>query len=328
MGVGARRAPGATAQDTGSTGNSREGYNLRMFPDELRRKFIEVYGEDGRAWSDAFPALLERVTRRWGLTLGEGFSYVGYAYVVRAELPDRTPAVLKLAPPDKEQVSELAALRHYGGDGICRLIDGDDSEVSLLLERLEPGTTLAELDDDVAATGIAANVMTKLFKPLSAGHGFVSLERWGEAFRRVRERYDGGCGAFPAELFEPAAELWADLCATQGEQVLLHGDLHHYNILRAAREPWLAIDPKGLAGERAYEIGPYLYNKIEGVADMRSYTLRRIDQFSDILGIDRQRLIAWGFAQAVLSRLWNFEDTGVVDESDHLRVARALLPEL
>lgn len=299
-------------------------YNLRMLPPELQRKFTEVYGDAGRAWSAAFPALLERVAARWGLKLGDGFSYVGYAYVVRAELPDRTPAVLKLAPPDMELVSEFAALRHYDGDGICRLIAGDETEVSLLLERLEPGTTLAEVEDDVAATEIAASVMKRLFKPLPGGHPFVGLERWGQAFQRVRARFDGGSGDFPPELFEPAASLWADLCASQSETVLLHGDLHHYNILRATREPWLAIDPKGLAGERAYEIGPYLYNKIEGVEDMREYTLRRIDQFSATLGIDRQRLIAWGFAQAVLSRLWTFENTGLVDESDHLRVARAL----
>lgn len=297
-----------------------------MLPEDLRRKFIQMYGERGRAWCDAFPALLERVRERWGLTLGEGYSYVGFAYVVRCELPDGTPAVLKLSPHEDEPF--VAALRYYEGDGICRLLDADETEISVLLERLEPGTTLAELEDDVAATDIAAHVMTRLFKSLQPGHGFIPLDRWGEAFRRVREKYNGGSGAFPPELFEPAANLWLDLCASQAEQVLLHGDLHHYNILRATREPWLAIDPKGLAGERAYEIGPYLYNKIEGVTDMREYTLRRIDQFSGILGIDRQRLIAWGFAQAVLSRLWNFEDTGVVDESDHLRVARALLREL
>ena len=299
----------------------------------LQQRLIEVYGDAGSAWIDQFPALLDRVIARWGLTLGEGFSYIGYAYVVRAELPDGTRAVLKLGPQEKEvapdgsqYASELAALRHFDGAGICRLLDGDESEVSQLLELLEPGTMLAELGDDVAATEIAADVMSRLCKPLPPGDGFMSLERWGQAFARVRERYGGGCGAFPPDLFEPAADLWADLCATQGEHVLLHGDLHHYNILRATREPWLAIDPKGLAGERAYEIGPFLYNKIEGIDDMRAYTLRRIGQFSDILGLDRQRLTAWGFAQAVLSRLWNFEDTGEVDESDHLRVARALLP--
>ncbi len=297
-----------------------------MLQPELQKRFIEVYGDVGREWCDAFPDLLERVRERWGLTLGETFSYVGYAYVVRAELPDGTPAVLKVAPPEKELISETAALRHYNGDGICRLIDGDETEVSLLLERLEPGTTLAELGDDVEATEIAASVMKRLFKPLPPEHSFPTIDRWGEAFHRVREKHNGGCGAFPAELFEPAFDLYFSLCASQEEPVLLHGDLHHYNILRAAREPWLAIDPKGLAGEPAYDVGPYLYNRIEGVNDVREYTLRRIGQFSEVLGIDRQRLIGWGFAQAVLSRLWTFEDTGEVNENDHLRVARALLP--
>ena len=296
-----------------------------MLQPELAARLVEVYGEEGRAWCDAFPALLERVCERWGLTLGEPFAYVGYAYVVPAEMPDGTRAVLKLAPPEKEVVSEISALRHYNGAGICQLIDGDESEVSLLLEGLEPGTTLAELDDDVAATEIAATVMKRLFKPLPAGHAFPPLERWGQAFHRVREKYNGGCGAFPAELFEPAFELYFSLCASSPAPMLLHGDLHHYNILRATREPWLAIDPKGLAGDPAFDVGPYLYNRIEGVADLQGFTLRRIAQFSDVLGIDRQRLIAWAFAQAVLSRLWNFEDTGEVNERDHLRVARALL---
>ncbi len=287
---------------------------------------IEVYGDAGREWIAAFPALLERVRERWELTLGEAFSYVGYAYVVRAELPDGTRAVLKLAPPEKELVSETAALRQYGGNGICRLIDCDETEVSLLLERLEPGTTLAGLGDDVEATEIAAGVMQRLEQPLPPGHAFPTLDQWGQAFHRVREKYDGGCGAFPADLFEPAFDLYFSLCASSPAPVLLHGDLHHYNILTATREPWLAIDPKGLAGDPAFDVGPYLYNRIEGVGDLREYTLRRIGQFSEVLGIDRQRLIAWGFAEAVLSRLWNFEDTGEVNERDHLRVARALLP--
>jgi streptomycin 6-kinase len=292
---------------------------------QLARKLFDVYGDTGREWVEAFPATLERVRQHWALTLGETFAYVGGAYVARAGLPDGTPAVLKLAPPDKEAVSEAAALRHYDGRGICRLLDADESVVALLLERLDPGETLATLEDDAAATDIAANVMKRLFRPLPAGHAFPTIERWGQAFERVRQRYGGGCGSFPPELFEPAARLYLELCASQAEPVLLHGDLHHYNILSATREPWLAIDPKGLAGEPAYEIGPYLYNRLDAGPDLRALTLRRIDQFATILGFDRQRLIGWGFCQSVLSALWTFEDGGEVT-NDHLRVARALAP--
>ncbi|MBE0610839.1 MAG: aminoglycoside resistance protein, partial [Dehalococcoidia bacterium] len=96
-----------------------------------------------------------------------------------------------------------------------------------------------------------------------------------------------------------------------------------YNILSATREPWLAIDPKGLAGEPAYEIGPYLYNRLDAGPDIRALTLRRIDQFATILGIDRPRLLAWGFCQSVLSALWTFEDHGSIGEP-RLALPRAL----
>jgi streptomycin 6-kinase len=91
---------------------------------------------------------------------------------------------------------------------------------------------------------------------------------------------------------------------------LLHGDLHHFNILAARRRPWLAIDPKGLAGEAAYEVGALLRNP-----DPRLYTdsqvqRRRVDVLHQELGFEKDRILGWGVAQAVLSAWWNFEDSG------------------
>lgn len=293
----------------------------------LKQRLLTAYGPGGHAWLDALPALIERFRQEWDVVRFEPyFPYIGYAWVAPCLLRDGTKAVLKLAPPELEVGNEIAAMRLYNGEGAARLLASDETATALLLQRLEPGDTLATLGDDVAATGIAAETFAKLFRPLPAKHPFPSMERWGRAFRSVREKYDGGCGAFPAELFDPADRIYRDLCASQSDLVLLHGDLHHHNILRSG-DGWLAIDPKGVAGEPAAEIGPYLYNNIEGVSDMREYTLRRIAQFSDVLGIDRQRLIQWGFALAVLSTVWMFQDDGKVPER-HLVVARALLPEL
>lgn len=296
-------------------------------PPILEGRLLTGYGDAGRAWLEGFPKLLERFRRQWGVVrLEPHFPYVGFAWVAPCVLADGTRAVLKLSVPDKEFANEIAALRLYGGDGAARLLAADESAVAVLLERLEPGATLASLHDDMAATRIAADIAGRLYRPLPEGHSFPTVERWGAAFKRVRERFNGGCGAFPAELFEPADHLYDELAASQGERVLLHGDLHHFNILSAG-DGWRAIDPKGLAGEREYEIGPFLYNEISGVGDLRGYTLRRIETFAEVLGLDRKRLIGWGFACAVLSRLWTFEDTGEVEE-DHLAVARALLAEI
>ena len=107
---------------------------------------------------------------------------------------------------------------------------------------------------------------------------------------------------------------------------MLHGDLHHFNILSAERELWLAIDPKGVVGEPAYEVGAYMRNpwpqllSQPGVSTIMS---RRLDVFSEELGIERQRLRGWAFAQAVLSAWWSYEDHGQV--SEHALACAALL---
>ena len=97
-----------------------------------------------------------------------------------------------------------------------------------------------------------------------------------------------------------------------GEPVVLHGDLHHYNILSAVREPWLAIDPKGVVGEAEYEVGALLRNHLLSTVRPERLLARRVDQLTDELGFERQRIVGWGLAQAVLSAWWSFEDTGQV----------------
>jgi streptomycin 6-kinase len=91
------------------------------------------------------------------------------------------------------------------------------------------------------------------------------------------------------------------------EPVLLHGDLHHWNILTSEREPWLALDPKGVVGEPGYEIGPLLLNPTLQPGHVLA---RRIDQLAEELGLDRERLLGWGLAHAVLSAWWSVEDHG------------------
>lgn len=94
-------------------------------------------------------------------------------------------------------------------------------------------------------------------------------------------------------------------------RVVLHGDLHQENILSATREPWLAIDPKGLVGEPAYETGSLLRNtreQILALPDPKPLFARRITLLAEELELDRERIRGWGEAQAVLSACWTLED--------------------
>jgi streptomycin 6-kinase len=271
-----------------------------------------MHGEAGAAWLADLPALLAACARRWSLTVGPPFA-AAFNYVAPAERSDGTLAVLKVGVPDRESRTGLDALRLYDGQGMVRLLDADEELGAQLLERLMPGTPLSALADDAAATSIAAGVMRQLRRPAPAGHRYPTVADWGRGFARLRRRYDGGTGPLPAALVERAERLYAELGASMAAPVVLHGDLHHDNIVAATRAPWLAIDPKGVVGEPAYEPGAWLRNPMPGLLalpDPARLTRRRVDQLAEELGIERTRIRDWGLAQAVLSAWWHIEDAG------------------
>ena len=299
------------------------------FPKNLSRTILALHGDVGRAWIDGLPDLLDACAERWSLRILPPFPDLSYNYVAPAVRADGRAVVLKVGVPNPELLAEMAALRHYAGRGIVQLLDADPVWGVLLLERLVPGTALATLDDDEEATHIAAGVMRALWQPLPPEHAFPTLERWTAAIGRLRQRFDGTTGPLPARLVELAEGLLPQLLASQSEPVLLHGDLHHMNILRAGRAPWLALDPKGVAGEPAYEVGPFLYNPLPQVAtwpNLSRVLARRVDILSAELGFTRERLIAWGIVTAVLSACWSIEDEGAGWEAV-LMCAEALITQ-
>lgn len=282
-------------------------------PDAFVRTQTEVHGAAGRAWLDRLPAILDACARRWGLTLGPPFPNLSYHYAAPAVRADGAPVVVKACSPTGEFPSESAALEVYDGRGAARLLAVDRQREVLLLERLQPGTPLRAVEDDEEATAIAAGVMRALWRPVPQAEPFPSVADWGEGFTRLRRRYGGGTGPFPPALVAEAERLFVALNGSAAAPVVLHGDLHHDNILAAGARGWLAIDPKGLIGEPAYEPGAFLRNCLPTPLTNRGggrLLARRVDRFATELGLDRARVRGWGLAQAVLSAWWSMEDHG------------------
>jgi streptomycin 6-kinase len=279
-------------------------------PEAFARTIVEVFQQDGVAWLERLPSTIADCERRWSLVAAPPVPNLSYNYVAPAVRSDGTSVILKLGVPSREFGTEIAALRLYDGRGCGRLLDADADLGIMLLERLTPGTPLADLDDDEAATAVAAEVMRQLWRPAPPDHPFPTVAGWAEGLQRLRAEFDGGVGPFPLRIVEKAERLFADLLGSMETPVLLHGDLHHWNILAADRQPWLAIDPKGIVGEPAYEVGALLRNKLDVAPDVSRLTARRIDQLAEALGFDRERLLGWCLAQAVLSAWWSYEDHG------------------
>ena len=281
--------------------------------DRFARRIREVHGVAGGAWLQRLPGLIADCERRWSLKVGAAFELVSYSYVATATRADGTKTVLKIGVPTNELSAEIEALRHFAGRGSVRLLDADPDWGALLLERVVPGTPLTDLADDDQATLDAAQVMRQLWHPVPPGHSFASVADWAAVLSRLRARFGGTTGPLPAVLVDRAERLFAELVASMGQPVLLHGDLHHENILAAQRQPWLAIDPKGVTGEPEYEVGALLRNPMPQLLAMphpEHVLARRMDILAESLGFDRGRLRAWGLAQAVLAAWWSIEDHG------------------
>lgn len=285
---------------------------MQSLPPSFIRTIGEVHGDRGRAWLDALPALLHELAAAWSLTLQPYFANLTYNYVTPATRADGMPVVLKVGVPHPELLCEIAALRFFDGRGSARLLAADEARGALLIERLTPGHTLRALDDDDQVTLITADVMRRLWRPAPESYPFPTVARWGEGFTRLRRGFAGGVGPFPTRLVDAAERIYAELDASGAPAVVLHGDLHQDNILAAQRAPWLALDPKGVVGEPAYEVGALLRNLPAWIApvEIAQVTARRIDLLAEALGFERERITGWAMAQAVLSGWWSYEDHG------------------
>jgi streptomycin 6-kinase len=216
-------------------------------------------------------------------------------------------------------------LEAFGGSPMVRVFQHMPGAV--LLERLDPATPVVEMfkvwgDDE--ATHTIAGIITRMSSTFIPD-GTPTVIDWGQGFSRYRK---SGDRRIAPSLVDAAERTYFELCATQRDPRLLHGDLQHDNVLFDARWQWTAIDPKGVVGELAYEVGAALRNPREAsLIAPRAAIERRLGIYSEVLGIDQQRLRGWGFAQAVLSAIWSIEDGENVTPGDpSLIVAKTLGP--
>jgi streptomycin 6-kinase len=165
----------------------------------------------GAAWLDSLPSLIAQCEARWKIKAGAPFA-LSFNYVAPALTAGGEPVVLKLGVPDPGMAAEIRALQAYAGTAAVRLLDSDEGHGMMLLERIEPGHTLASLADDERATYAAAQVMRDLWTPLPPDTSFPTAVEWAGGLTKLRLRFDGGTGPFPARLVDQAGDYFATCC--------------------------------------------------------------------------------------------------------------------
>ena len=275
------------------------------------QKIVDVHGDVGVAWLARLPTLLADVAARWSLTVSPPFPELSYNYVAPVVGPGGAAWVLKAGVPHRELWDEIDALRLYDGRGIARLIDADRERGVLLLERLLPGASLRTVADDAQVSVVAELVRALDGVVLPDGHPFRTIGHLARGFERLRATF-GNTGPFPAERVARAEGLFRELAGETVGFRLIHGDLNPGNVLRATRAEWLAIDPKGYAGDPLWDVATFLNDPPRGLIadDLRRLQARRVAQLAEALSVARQDILAWAEAHAVLSAWWSYEDHG------------------
>lgn len=246
------------------------------------------------AWLERLPDAIQQLQHRWSLSLEAPFdgSDVSCAWVAPALRDDGTRAVLKLGLPHFEGAHEVQALRFWGGGPTVRLLEADVDLNAMLLERCQPGTTLRQLpepEQDVIVAGLLRRLWIRPaaphpFRPLSA----LTAHWAAETIMAADTWPDAG-------LVREGLRLFAELSRPSADDVLLATDLHAGNVLRAEREPWLAIDPKPFVGDRAYDATQHLLNCRGRMLAAPDATIHTV---ADLLEVEAERVRLWMFARA------------------------------
>jgi streptomycin 6-kinase len=280
--------------------------NLAAVAPKLPLAVVPAFGPDRRMGDplDTFAPWLDR----WGLTPdGEPFST---PYNSNWLIPVRRggeAAILKIAPSPHERAG-ASLMSWLAGDGAARVLEWEGD--ALLLERLPATRSLAEMarsGGDDEAMRILCAVGDRLHAPKDRPlpDSLIPLARWFRALAPAAATHGG--------ILDLALAQARALLADPQEVCLLHGDLHHENVidggaLEAGGRGWLIIDPKGLLGERAYEYATSLCNPDAAIALSPGRLARQIGVVARAARLDPHRLTRWLVAHAGISAVWCVQD--------------------
>lgn len=257
------------------------------------RTVMESNGPRGVAWLAELPAQVERLCSSWSIEIGEVLVDVdGISWIATVG----SDAILKVGWPHREAAYEAAGLRFFDGQGAVRLRRSSEDGFALLMERCLPGHDLWAIGVD-EGNAVAAEVLRRLWRPAGHNHGFELLSDVVEEWMR-----SWPSGEYPSAMVAAASEIARSLCATQPEIVVLHGDFHPGNVLRAQRDGWLAIDCKPMVGEPAYDLAQYLADRADAaraLSDPIGELVRQIGSFAKDLALDTRRIAGWAVVKSI-----------------------------
>jgi streptomycin 6-kinase len=273
-------------------------------PEAFTRATIEREGQPGAAWLAALPGIVDELLERWDCSPDGTVLHGQVGVIVPVRRQAAGPAVVKVSFPHPGNVHEPDAFAAWRGRGAVSLYARDDTRFAMLLERAET-STLAGLGDGDKAAQIAGRICRRLAIPAPPGLPRLrdQAAAWADEIRGDALEQAHGLSRRAVEM----AAATARELGTDQPDLLIHGDLHATNVLPAEREPWLAVDPKGYAGDPAYDAGMVIKWRPLRTLDPDSLgkaARRGLAIFAGAAELDPGRVRRWGHFHAVRGALW------------------------
>tara|TARA_R110002111_G_scaffold12152_5_gene36373 strand:+ start:805 stop:1722 length:918 start_codon:yes stop_codon:yes gene_type:complete len=269
----------------------------------------KIFPDSAEEWIQNYPGLLADYLERWGLTVIDA-AKVGWPtnQVYFVQDTSGRSLVLKMGHPHPEQITEAIALKAYltAKAPVARLLENEPAGYGIVLERLNPGTTLRQSIRDESAIKAALTLHRDLPRPICPD-GLPRFDAWlSKAFKEYRN--SGSVDSNFLSHIEQAQTLFEPLRGLP--DCMLHGDCHHENILLDG-DRWKIIDPKGVIGPAVLEAGRFLHNFLEDEVagdithqDRLRLLRRRCEVAATVLPSSAKTLMAVTYIDATLSTCW------------------------
>lgn len=274
-------------------------------PPDLDAK--RALGPTWARWLDGLPRLAADVCAEWELTADGAPLHGETALVLPVRDADRQPLVLKLAFTEADNAGEAEALKAWRGLGAVRLERADPHRGALLLERLGPADLHGA--DVLDACEIVGGLYRRLHLPPAPRLPRLAplVRRWLDGLESL-----GRAAPAPPRFVQQALAAGRRMVADKAmASAVVHGDLHYANVLAGRREPWLAIDPKGYAGDPCFEPAPMLWNRwdeVEASGDAGNALRDRFYAIVDAAELDERRCRDWVIVRSMIGVFWEVDE--------------------
>jgi streptomycin 6-kinase len=253
-------------------------------------------------WLSSLPSVIEAVCAKWQVELEPVVADTYLSLVLFGSSPALGPVVIKSSPSAVHFVAQARALEIGAGDNVPRLYDLDLEHCTMVMERIVPGIELRHVQmDDGTSTRIAAETLRTFWRPVSDDQGLIPQRR------KIQPLFDWTPqpDLINTDLVAQAQQLATSLLNRSTTRCLLHGDLHHYNVLQRASGEWAMIDPEGIAGDPGSEIARWMHNPpdITEREDFLDIAAQRFRIWADVTGIDADHLASWALVGVVLNAI-------------------------